>query len=284
MHSATAIVLEGKLYIGGGETKELQTDRTLYEYDISGMLHKWTPLPVCPVAYYALGVVNKSLVLVGGVDVASRKTSSKLYMWDRERQEWSTSLPPMPTARQNPAVTTHNLMLIVAGGYRNKKVLNEVEIFDMATFQWIVLPPLVIPTSAASSCVVRDILYVLGGSLYGDTGSSTVVQAISLSGDFSSSVWSVVKECPLTKSYAVPSSNFLLGVGGCLPGSDTPNSGVYAYFPAIDRWKQICNMPTPRNKCIAAVLSAGRLIVIGGKEEQGGRPVEYGTTVEMLTV
>ena len=248
------------------------------------MVHKWTPLPMCPVAYYALGVVNKSLVLVGGVEVASRKTSNRLYMWDRERQEWSGTLPPMSVSRQNPAVATHNLLMIVAGGYRNKRILREVEVLDLATFQWMELPPLISPTSIASCCIVRDVLYLMGGSLYEETGYSNIVQSIPLTGDLSSAVWSYVKPCPLTKSYAIPSSNFLLAVGGSLPGSDTPTSNIYAYFPALDRWKFICDMPTPRYKCVAAVLSAGRLIVVGGKEEQGGVSVKYGTSVEMLTV
>lgn len=281
MSSATAIVLEGKLYIGGGDTKDIQSDRILYEYDISGMVHKWTPLPICPVAYFSLGVVNKSLVLVGGVEIVSRKTSNKLYMWDRERQEWSTSLPSMNVARQNPSVAAHNLSLIVAGGYRNKKVLADVEVFDQATFQWITFPSLPLPTSGASCCIVRDVLYILGGILYGESGPCTVVQSISLVGDPVVNGWTTVKDTPLTKSYAVPSANFVMAVGGSMPGSTTPTRSIYVYFPALDRWNLLCEMPTARTKCIAAVLSAGRLIVIGGNEEHG-KSLECGSTVEIL--
>jgi serine/threonine protein kinase len=282
MNSATAIVLEGKLYLGGGETGDIQKDRILYEYDVSGMVHKWTSLPTCPVAYFALGVVNKSMVLVGGID-ANRKTSNKLYMWDRDKQEWSITLPPMSISRQNPTVASHNLSLIVAGGYKSKQVLSDVEAFDQSTFQWIRLANLLVPTAGASSCVIRNVLYVMGGSLHGESGASTVVQAISLSGDLSSAVWCMVSNCPLTKICAVPSSSFLLGVGGCMPGSDTPTNKVHAYFPELDKWQYLCDMPTSRNKCVAAVLSAGRMIVIGGKEGHI-KTEDYGTTVEMLTV
>lgn len=283
MHSASAIAIEGKLYIGGGETKDLQTDRMLYEYDMSGMVHKWTALPICPVAYFSLGVVNKSLVLVGGLDIVSRKTSNKLYMWDRDRQEWCATLPSMPTPRQNPSVATHNLLLIVAGGYRNKKVLSEVEMFDQATFQWQSLPNLPLATSCASCCVVRDILYILGGTWCGDSGPQTAVQALSLSGDLSHTIWSTVKETPLTMSHAVPSRNFLLAVGGSMPGSTTPTNMIHVYFPALDKWDFLCEMPTPRSKCVAAVLSAGRMIVVGGREENV-HMIECGATIEVLSV
>ena len=247
------------------------------------MVHKWTPLPTCPIAYFSLGVVNKSLVLVGGLEIMSRKTSNKLYLWDRERQEWCNTLPSMNISRQNPSVASHNLSLIVAGGYRNKQVLADVEVFDQATFQWIPFPPLLVPTSSASCCVVRDVLYILGGSLYGEGGASTAVQAIPLTGDPSSVGWSLVQAAPLTKSYAVPSSNFLLAVGGTMSGSTTPTRSVYVYFPEMDRWSFLCEMPTAHTKCVAAVLSVGKLIVIGGGEEHGMK-VECGTTVEVLSV
>ena len=255
----------------------------VYECDITGLVHKWTPLPVCPVAYCGLGVINKSLVLIGGVSIATRKTTNKLYHWDKENQEWNNSLPPMPTPREHPAAMSHNLSLIVAGGYSNRRALAKVEKFDEATFSWQTLPDLPMACSGATCCVVRDTLYVLGGSQYEELGAQAVVQTLPLTRDISQATWTMVKEAPLTLTAAVPSNNFLITVGGSCMGSSTPNKAIYVYLPEVDRWVFLCEMPTAHSKCVAAVLSAGRLIVIGGKEE-GNKPIHFGVTVEVLSV
>ena len=283
MRGATAVVLEGKLYIGGGETQTLQNDCMLYEYDITGLVHKWTALPQCPVSYYALGIVNRSLVLIGGLDVATRRPSNKLYLWDREKQDWTLSLPNMATARLHPSATMYDLLLIVAGGYRNKKVLAEVEVFDQATFQWQTLPSLLVPCAGATSCVIRDVLYLIGGTLYEETGPKTTVQSLSLSTDPLNRTWTLCKDAPLTQSCAVPSSNFILAVGGSILGSTVPSRAIHVYFPSLDRWDLLCEMPTARSLCIASVMSAGRLFIYGGREEKVYSS-EYGDTLELLMV
>ena len=281
MRGASAVVLEGKMYIGGGETKNIQNDCMLYEYDITGLVHKWTAFPPCPVAYYALGIVNRSLVLIGGLEVATRRPSNKLYLWDREKQDWTLSLPNMVTAKIHSSAAMYDLLLIVAGGYRNKKVLGEVEAFDQATFEWQTLPPLQVPCAGATSCIVRDVLYLIGGTLYEETGPKTIVQSLSLSTtDSQNKTWSLCKDAPLTQSCAVPASNFILAVGGSITGSNVPSRAINVYFPSLDRWTLLCEMPTARSLCIASVMSAGRLFIYGGREERS----EYGDTLELLLV
>ena len=283
MRAAASVVLEGKFYVGGGETPNFQTDCTLYEYDINGLVQKWTALPICPVAYYGLGIVNRSLVLIGGMDVSTRCASDKLFLWDKDKQGWVPSLPRMPTARQHPSVSMYDLLVIVAGGYRNTKALAEVEVFDQATFQWQALPALPIPCAGATSCIVLDILYLIGGTLYGESGPQNTVQAFPLTSSPVNSKWVLCKDTPLTLTCAVPSSNYVLAVGGSYSGSTVPNRAIHVYFPSLDRWELLCEMPTARNLCNASVLSAGKLLVFGGKEDKM-HPVEYGSTVEMLMV
>ena len=283
MRGATSVVLEGKLYIGGGECKNFQTDCTVYEYDITGLVHKWTPLPICPVAYFALGIVNRSLVLIGGLEVSTHRASNQLYLWDREKQDWVPSLPKMPTARQQPSASMYDLLLIVAGGYRNKEVLGDVEVFDQATFQWQTMPHLPIPCAGATSCVVRDVLYLMGGTLYANSGPQTTVQALQLSGSIGNETWKLCKDAPLTLSCAVPASNFVLAVGGSYLGSTVPNRAIHVYFPSLDRWELLCEMSTARHLCTAAVLSAGKLFICGGREEKT-HPEAYGDTIELLMV
>ena len=280
---STAVVLDGKLYIGGGETKEFSQDRLIYEYDFDGLVRKWTCLPVSPTVYFTITVFNKSLVLVGGADTASRRSSSQLLSWDKEAQEWSPSLPPMPTARQKPATVSHDLMLLVAGGYTNKRTLSVVEMLDSATFQWQAIKPLPIGCSSVSSCVVDNQWYLLGGKLYGDMGAQTTFLCLDLSKDITQSEWSVLPDSPLTSSCAVACEHLVLAVGGAPPGSNTPSKSIHVFLTSCMQWMFLCNMPTAHSFASAAVVAAGKLYVLGGKEELV-RKVDYGSTVEMLAV
>lgn len=65
MCGARGLLLEDKLYIGGGDSKDISCDCVVHEYDINGLVRKWTSLPPSPVAYFAMAEVNKSLTLVG---------------------------------------------------------------------------------------------------------------------------------------------------------------------------------------------------------------------------
>lgn len=284
MYGANAVVLEGKIYIGGGKGKSFQTDCTLYEYDINGLVQKWTPVPVCPVAYYALSIINRSIVLVGGMDRSTGQASNQLWMWDKVEQTWKVSLPNMPTARLHPSAFMHDFRLIVAGGCRNDIPCAQVEMFDQATFQWHSLPNLPVPCAGASSCVVDSTLYLIGGMVYKDTGPSTTVQALSLSVNSPSDVtWRSCKDAPLTLSCGIPAENFILAVGGSYPGTIVPTGSIYVYFPSLDQWSYLCEMPIARSHCTVCLLSAGKLFIFGGKEE-GKHHTEFGDTTELLLV
>lgn len=283
MQSATAVLLDGKLYIGGGETKELQQDRLVYEYDFDGLVRKWTCLPPTPTVYFSLVVFNKSLVLVGGADISSRRSTAQIFTWDKNSQEWLPSLPPMPTARQKSAAVSHNMMLLVGGGYSNKRCVSAVECLDSSNFQWQTLKSLPVPASGLTSCVVHDHWYLLGGKLYGETGSLTSLLCLDLSGDIAHNSWSVLPDAPLTSSCAVASEHMLLAVGGAYPGSSTPNKAIHVYLPSAQRWMLLCEMPTAHSFTAAVVASAGKLYIAGGKEESL-RMITHGTTVDVLCV
>ena len=284
MRCATAVLLDGKLYIGGGEAKEFTQERLVFEYDFDGLVRKWTCLPPSPTVYFTLVVFNKTLVLVGGADIASRRSSAHLISWDKESQEWSPSLPPMPTARQKAAAVSHNFMLLVAGGYANKRPLTAVELFDCSTFQWQGLKPLPVACCSPSSCVVHNQWYLLGGKLYGDSGAQATFLSLDLSVEkLTHAEWSFLPDAPLTSSCAVACEHLVVAVGGSPPGSITPSKSIHVFLPSSQRWMYLCDMPTAHSSTAAVVATVGKLYVLGGKEESV-RTVDYGMIVELLSV
>lgn len=282
MHSFCSVVLDGRLYVGGGECRELFQQRVVYEYDYSGIVRKWTALPPAPVIYFSLAVANKTLVLIGGVKISTRKTTGQMTTWDGDMQQWTTALPPMPTPRQSATAASHELQLLVAGGYASKRVLSMVEMFDMATFQWQQLRPLPLCISRASSCIINQVWYLMGGELYGESGPENTVFALPLSQpNLAVTEWSEVPSAPLTSSAAVACRNFVLSVGGCCPGSKVPKRSMYVYLPNTQQWHYVGEMPTSRAFCGAVVMHASRLMVLGGKEESV-RCNDFGFSVEVL--
>ena len=284
MFGARAILLDDKLYIGGGDSKEVTTDRVVHEYDINGLVRKWTPLPQSPVAYFAMAEVNKSLTLVGGLDIGKKTATRHLTVWDREQQKWTTPFPHMPTPRQDPTVATYELSLLVAGGMNSKKPIYNVELFDCATFHWKTIRPLPKPCVGMTSCIVNNSWHLLGGTnfidpLRGETGPLECVYSINLDENIATNRWSVLPDSPLYCSTAVAFGEYLMSVGGTDSVSSQAHSqSMFLYSPGMEKWLFVGNMPTPRSQPTCVVLSKGRLIVLGGQE----RNMKHSTTVELL--
>lgn len=309
---ARGIIIDDKLYIGGGDSKvrwgldcyfsfgplfdntqhvflflhsqDLESERVVHEYDSNGLVRKWTALPTAPVAYFALAEVNKTLTLVGGFDISRKVATNHLTVWDRGQQSWCTPFPAMPTSRQDCTAITYQLQLLVAGGMNYKKPLYNVEILDYSKFQWQVLAPLPQPCVRMTSCVVERRWYLLGGINFtdpsqGESGPQTHVFSLDLMGDVTKNKWSIVPNMPLYCATAVPFGRYLMAVGGVdTPSSQVQNGAMYMYSAASEKWLHVGAMPTPRSQATAVVLTKGRLMILGGQETRE----KFGRTVEIL--
>ena len=104
------MVINGKVYCGGGSTDSPDGDYIVYCYDPSQ--DKWTTLPQLPVRYFGLGQVNGKLVAVGGENNTWNETND-VYTYDKRSRKWKQTIPPMPKARQSPGVLSLQSALVV---------------------------------------------------------------------------------------------------------------------------------------------------------------------------
>ena len=76
-------------------------------------------------------------------------------------------------------------------------------------------------------------------------------------------------DAPLYGSAAANLGGTLLTIGG--RDGNTKSPVVHIYVPATNSWKRVVsgNLPEPRYDCSAIDLSANRLLVIGGRDENG---------------
>ena len=131
-----SVVIDGKVYYGGGETEADESDNS-YCYLVqcyNPSQDKWTALSQLrlPVRYFGLGQIDGHLVAVGGEMKSSTNDGTFQRSSRVQRLEgsvWrSDRIPPMPLALLHPAVISHNSTLIVVGGEFFNEVTQSVEI------------------------------------------------------------------------------------------------------------------------------------------------------------
>ena len=102
MWDMQAVWMEGKLYVGGGETSDsYRDDASLYVYTPTS--DGWDILET-PAYAFALTTYCSQLVLAGGFEYvgeteADREPTNKLWTLNAELEQWQRILPPMPTNR-----------------------------------------------------------------------------------------------------------------------------------------------------------------------------------------
>jgi len=274
MYDHHCVIVEGKLYIGGGVTVSDDDKHTVWQYE-SG---QWSELERYQCRYFSMAAVKKQLTMVGGKDTStwSWQTTSDIAVWDREgaSHTWTHPYPPMPTRRDSPAVATYNQWLVVAGGrddYHND--LAAVEVLDTENHQWLSASSLPVKCSDVTTAILQDELYLVGGSL-NKTLVANLPDIIHSSTSATIKPWRTLPAPPLERSAAITVHGALLAVGGCHDNERsiyTISTAIHVYQPATKSWSKVGDLPSPRYACACTLLPSGELLVAGGYDSNGKR-------------
>ena len=274
--------------MGGGVTESDDDDYLVFQYNPAR--DEWTTLPHCPVRYFGLGHLSGELLTVGGA-TPDGTISKKVYHYKPESRKWEEFLQPMPTARFHLSVISIQSSLIACGGATGVSggepvLCSTVEVYITQTFQWhtCTTDPLPIPSFMVSSATITNTGYLLG-EVTTDKPTKTVLSASipsliqkatshlqqsasAAQPDSTSSVWKTLQDSPLYASAAASLGGMLLTIGGGKEGQGI-FSEVHVYCPATSSWTRVesGDLPEPRYLCTAVELSANRLLVIGGYNE-----------------
>ena len=256
-----AVVLQGKVYIGGGVAVN-DSDRCIIQvYDIES--DEWSRLPRYQCYRFAMAILHSRLTLVGGMDTSTGKATNQLAVFDTTSQDWTYPYPPMPTPHLTPAVSTYDIWLLVAGGYGGRD-LTTVELFNTSTKQWLSASPLPTPCSHLTSAILQEDWYIVMYSKQvfrvslPDIVSQTVDQSAASN---SPALWCRLPDTPLERSAAIPFQDSLLTAGGNDNGIRTD---IHLYQPESEQWIKVGDLPTARYDCSCVVLPGGELLVAGG--------------------
>ena len=288
LKTGKAIVINGNVYCGGGWTvgDDLYV---IHCYDPSQ--DKWTTLPPLPVRWFGLGQVHGKLVAVGGMKKSDNGATNEVYTYDEQSQKWKQTIPPMPTARESPGVLSLQSAVVVAGGVTpSVSCTNVVEIFKPDTSQWYRTDPLPAECYHISLVAIGNTCYALGGckhplhlsqSLYVpiddllDNAVHIPANQTTHSDNSDTRTQSAWKTLPNTPTCR-PAAAVLAGKLVALGGHESSNGGankkeIYMYSPSTNSWIYVNDLPAPRSRAAVVTLSSTEILVIGGRDDDGGR-------------
>ena len=294
--SATAIMINDDVYVCGGGG-DVVSARTVQVYSVSHQ--RWKTLPLSP-QYLSQGVqINGHLVLIGGADASSRTVTNVVSTWNG--QAWHQELPPMPTKRLRPGVTTYQNLVVVAGGRGEdgQTLLSSIAILNITTLQWSTLDHLTLPRPLCRMqfTISNAHLYVASAAIAYDVATNTdtttktvwqlpltaLENALTTEGDNVSHHWTEIAPTPYYNSVLLQDTAHVVAVGGD-DESDTPTSDVFVYDTNNNKWSKVGQFGVPRANCAVVSLSSTSFIVCGGCTDKRDPLNTCLTSVEMVHV
>ena len=207
-------------------------------------------------------VIDNRLTLVGGED-PDWKVTNQLAVFDTTLQHWAKPYPRMHTPRRNPAVSTYEIWLLVAGGIGQRGDLTTVELLNTSTKQWLSASSLPKPCGCLTSTVDQGNWYLITDRKQVFHVSLHVLsQTLSESADKSPLLWCCLPDSPLKGSAIVTLHGSLLTVGGFY-GNHT-KTDIHLYQPESKKWTKFGDLPSARCYCSCILLPSGKLLVAGG--------------------
>jgi len=224
--AASAGVVEGKIYVFGGQAVVLGPSLTTVEmYDPA--TDTWditlTDMPSGrSLLYGSASVIDGKIYIIGGQGGPGNTPDSSIVVYDPATDTWDTTKADIPTPRVIPAMSVVNGKIYVIGGATSgdfgSQGLNTVEAYDPATDTWdTTLTAMPTPRVQMITSAVNGMIFTIGGI-----------------------------------------SEFT--------GTATFYAKVEVYDPATDTWDDnFTAMPTPRYGLTDGVVN-GKIYAIGGNE------------------
>ncbi len=287
----SAVLLQGKVYMGGGwsgESGRKNTAVAIYEPQTD----RWAPSPLLySTEYFGMAVVCDKLVLVGGRDPRRHTESRDVAAWDPNRRRWLAPYSKLRCARYLPTVVGYRKWLIVAGGGSNTdnvvKDHDLVEILDTETNVWYTAPPLPMGCIKMSHAILNGSLYLLGGWM--DNTPIREVLTVPLDALIVAALgsepkggedhlWQILPAMPLGCSTPLVFQGNLLAIGGkhTVGEGVQAESDIYRFEQATAHWVLVDYLPSPRYWCAAIGLPSGcELLVLGGRNARRGSRARF---------
>ena len=263
IRGAHSVWLNGKLYVGGGVLYGV-SDAQLLVYSPSE--DSWEVIPT-PTEHYALATYHSQLVLVGGRDPTTGKSTSKV--WLLEDRSWvpHPTVPDIPVSTSGSPAVGFGDYLIVSGSEQDEGS-TAMSVFDGQN--WLSAQALPVKLGSKQSAVNGDDWYLSRDKkVYRSSLKSLVASAVSpAAAAAQSALWERLPDTPHKGSGITWFADHLLSVGG-MSFDFRAMRTVYVFNPQANVWERVSDILG--NGCFdncCAVLPTGELLVIGGSDTQ----------------
>ena len=271
-NTVQSVAIGNTVYVGGGYADAEYNSCMVMKFDLQQ--DEWTTLPQYSARWFAMTSLYNQLLLVGGCDPNTWKSTNQIAALDLESERWTQQYPPMSTARHSSTAACFNNHIIVAGGWDDYRRTNSVEALNLGSRRWYNAKSLPCPRSELKSVVVENTLYLMGG--WDQAGSTKVVHKVDLNELISNAVnykdtdilWQTTKEGWFKHSTPLTIEGFLLAVGG-EDNFGGPSSSIHCYYPDNEIWWKVGDLPFPLYYCSCSVIPSGEVMVAGGRASHG---------------
>ena len=290
-----AVVIDDKVYIGGGYAKTKEEAATILVFDYKNRSVPWSTLPQCPTKYFGLTTTyDGKLAIVAGTDISGRTKTGRVYTWDPKQPQttWEKfKCTSMLNYRSSVSVVSYGKWLIAAGGEgRDGMIIDSVEKLDTTAEEnkchWTSCSKLVTKSNHLSLTIVDDKVFAFCTNTKVPTSSvampsnavffASVTKLLESNGETpQNEVWQEIKNLPIKSSTAVSFKGSLLALGGLETSSvQNVSMGIYQYNEHLDnespseKWKKVGDLPYPIYQCASAEFIDG--IFVYGKSDEDG--------------
>ncbi len=270
----TAAVVDDKIYVIGGADYRADGAVNIVEiYDPN--TDKWTsgaPLP------YSLDhapsvVYNDKIYVIGGF-LQDKITTDKVLIYDPATNEWTEGTPlPDPRCCHVAEVINGTIYAISGLDFDHNPVATNFA-YHIENDTWVEKSPMPEkngPKHHASSAVVDDKIYVLGGRLFGNGVPNEINDALTnlddnMMYDPKTDKWTSMDPMPIRRSgFAAESLNGEIYVfGGQM--ADGANINVERYDPITNKWSVEPDMKVDRSGLAVAAYN-DKIYVFGGQHK-----------------
>jgi len=261
-HSAhTAVFLDGKVYIGGGEKLLLLPLYQIDVYDVGS--DTWGSSIVTQLCYFAMTTLDNKLIIAGGIDHEGDPTN-QIFTLNSDVLKMYTK---MKRPRCCAAAVGHQKMLLIMGGKVGREVLSSTELYDSRTGEWSVCENIPQPHYWLQTVVVGNTIYMLGGFGKDRCYSLKVFSACLDTLSSHTLQWNSEKPTLWGRSAPTPifGSHVLLfgGVKKVFDGYLCTKS-VYMLNNANRDWELVDRTPSTRDGVSVVNVADDKVIVLGG--------------------
>jgi len=266
-----AAVVNGKIYLFGGFTEDLEASNQLDVYD--PVNDCWTRKKDMPTRLTHLNpaIDGNAIWFAGGFKGKHPgPVTAEVWKYDIALDTWSAG-PPLPEPRAGGGLAVVERNLHYFGGYKSDRDTNAGDHWSLpleSEKEWQREDDLPDPRGHVSSAVLDGKIYALGGDHGHDITQIDVPSCHQF--DPATRKWNAIANLPEGRSHFESSTivyqDRILIVGGRCNSSQPPRNVVgdlLQYDPESDSWRVVGDMP---EKLLAptAVIISGRIVVTGG--------------------